>query len=90
MKFGKLFEQIVYTDGENTIRLSRTMKAEYSIVDGEIEIEWADGNGDDYEFQGPRAKELENIYLNDDNFEESETWYHLGFEEGEQTLEEVA
>jgi hypothetical protein len=90
MKTGKLLEQIVYTDGENKITLSRTMTAEYNIVDGEIEIEWAGGDGDDYEFEGPRAEELEDIYLNDDNFEESETWYNLGFEEGDQTLQEVA
>ena len=49
MKTGKLLEQIVYTDGENKITLSRTMTAEYNIVNGEIEIEWAGGDGDDYE-----------------------------------------
>jgi hypothetical protein len=89
MKNGKLFEQIIWSDGENTVTLSRTMNANYDIIDGEIEIHSAGGDGDDYKFDGPSAEELEAL-LEDDDFVESETFEDLGLEQIDYVLEEAA
>ena len=87
MKTGKLFEKIIWSDGENTVTLSRTMNAVYHIADGSIEIQQASGGDDDYEFDGTRAEELEAL-LDGDDFVESETFEGLGLEQVEYILEE--
>ena len=88
MKHGKLLEQIVWTQDLNTITLTRTMDAVYNIVDGKIAIESAGGDGDEYEFDGPDAEELEAL-LDDELFVEAETFEEMGFEQTDYILEEI-
>jgi hypothetical protein len=87
---GSLFERIVWSKGENTITLTRTMNADYTITNGKIEVDYAHGNGDDeYEFDGPDSEELQSL-LDDDDFIESETFEDIGFEQTEYTLMECS
>ena len=89
MAYGKLVEQIGWTLDTNQIILKRTMNAEYSVVDGEIEVEDADGGDDVLSILGPRSEEIHAL-VNSDAYIEGESFELLGFEQTEYTLEEVA
>ena len=90
MKQGDLLETNVWSDAENKVTLTRTYTALYDIVDGEVEMNefLACGDGDDYEFEGPRAEELESL-VDSDDYIENETFEELGFE-SDCFLEETA
>ena len=81
MKKGKLLKTNVWSDAENKVTLTRTYTAFYDIVDGEVKLNefltW--GDGDDYEFEGPRAEELESL-VNSDDYLVHKTFEELGFE----------
>ena len=81
MRKGKLLETNVWSDAENKVTLTRTYTAFYDIVDGEVKLNefLTLGDGDDYEFEGPRAEELESL-VNSDDYIENETFEELGFE----------